>query len=307
MNDFLSHLVAKSVGATDVILPRPASLFETAVPGTAVSGTAVTTADAATLEEETILEPSPAKPRRRASARPSSTITPSLSPAEDTAHSMAMPPAGQEAASFTSPPLPDWVNQLRQKVAALSETAVHPMTTPSAVFASPAPERPPLQPGTARPPHRPASPETEATPPPPAPATAPFIMERVITETRLVERAEPSQTRPPQAEQPAIVPAVTTVPTPSSEPLPDREQPAAVQKIIVTQTRPFTPPQTPAPLPPPTPAAAAASPAPAIHVTIGRVEVRATPPAAKERPHRSQSPVMSLDDYLRQRAKGEAT
>ncbi len=270
MNDFLSHLVAKSVGATDVILPRPASLFETAVPGTAVPGTAVTTADAANFEEETILESSPAKPRRRASARPSSTITPSLSPAEDTAHSMMMPPA---------------------------------------VSASPAPERLPLQPGTARPPHRPVSPETEATLPP-APAITPLMAERVITETRLVERAEPPQTRPPKAEQPATVPPITTIPAPapsSSGPLLDRERSAATQKIIVTKTRPFTPPQTPAPLPSPPPAAAAAPPAPAIHVTIGRVEVRATPPAAKERPHRSQSPVMSLDDYLRQRAKGEAT
>jgi hypothetical protein len=40
-------------------------------------------------------------------------------------------------------------------------------------------------------------------------------------------------------------------------------------------------------------------------VTIGRVEVRATPPgrtAAKRQP--AKAPVMSLDDYLRQRSNG---
>jgi hypothetical protein len=46
-------------------------------------------------------------------------------------------------------------------------------------------------------------------------------------------------------------------------------------------------------------------PAPTIQVTIGRIEVRATP-AATPRPQaaRSAPSVMSLDDYLNQRAKG---
>jgi len=44
-------------------------------------------------------------------------------------------------------------------------------------------------------------------------------------------------------------------------------------------------------------------PEPTIHVTVGRVEVRARsapPPAPKER---ERSPVMSLDEYLRTRGK----
>lgn len=49
----------------------------------------------------------------------------------------------------------------------------------------------------------------------------------------------------------------------------------------------------------------AAPPAPTIHVTIGRVEVRATqsasPSSPKSRPTR---PAMSLDDYLRRRGSG---
>ncbi len=44
---------------------------------------------------------------------------------------------------------------------------------------------------------------------------------------------------------------------------------------------------------------------PTIQVTIGRVEVRATPaPARKKKKARPQPTVMSLDDYLKQRAQG---
>ena len=47
-----------------------------------------------------------------------------------------------------------------------------------------------------------------------------------------------------------------------------------------------------------------AAPPPTIHVTIGRIEVRATPPAAPPRKTTAQPPVMSLEDYMRQRAEG---
>lgn len=43
---------------------------------------------------------------------------------------------------------------------------------------------------------------------------------------------------------------------------------------------------------------------PSIHVTIGRVEVRATPLPARARPQAPQARAMSLDEYLRQRASG---
>jgi hypothetical protein len=45
---------------------------------------------------------------------------------------------------------------------------------------------------------------------------------------------------------------------------------------------------------------------PAIHVTIGRVEVRAMMPAAQVKPPPERSaPKMSLDDYLRSRNGGQ--
>jgi len=48
----------------------------------------------------------------------------------------------------------------------------------------------------------------------------------------------------------------------------------------------------------------AESPAPTINVTIGRVEVRATSGPQRAQPSRSAGPKLSLDDYLRSRAKG---
>ncbi len=43
---------------------------------------------------------------------------------------------------------------------------------------------------------------------------------------------------------------------------------------------------------------------PAIHVTIGRVEVRATPPPTGSRAKAALPPVMSLEEYLGRRAAG---
>jgi hypothetical protein len=47
------------------------------------------------------------------------------------------------------------------------------------------------------------------------------------------------------------------------------------------------------------------APVPTIQVTIGRIEVRAAPPPApRAQPQRSGPPVMGLEEYLKQRAKG---
>jgi hypothetical protein len=56
-----------------------------------------------------------------------------------------------------------------------------------------------------------------------------------------------------------------------------------------------------APLPP-----AAATAPPTINVTIGRVEIRAVSPPTQQRAKPKPATVLSLEDYLRQRAKGAA-
>jgi hypothetical protein len=91
-------------------------------------------------------------------------------------------------------------------------------------------------------------------------------------------------------------PAVALKPFVMPEP-PERELPARsdVQAVVPT-IRPLPPI---APLP-----AATAIPAPTINVTIGRVEVRAVPPPAQQRAKPKPASVLSLEDYLRHRAKG---
>jgi len=48
---------------------------------------------------------------------------------------------------------------------------------------------------------------------------------------------------------------------------------------------------------------ASAEPAPTIQVTIGRIEVRATSPAAPPQKQKAASPAMSLEEYLGRRAR----
>ncbi|RMF55725.1 MAG: hypothetical protein D6746_13290 [Bacteroidetes bacterium] len=84
------------------------------------------------------------------------------------------------------------------------------------------------------------------------------------------------------------------------------------------EARPGVVPRTPSPevstpspmlapplaVPPPAPTALPAEAAPAIHVSIGRVVVRAvTPPAPPRRKEAAPSNVMTLDDYLSRRKK----
>ena len=58
--------------------------------------------------------------------------------------------------------------------------------------------------------------------------------------------------------------------------------------------------------PAPAPAApTAASAEPVIHVTIGRIEVRAAPAPKGASRERQAAPPVALDEYLRQRARGE--
>lgn len=97
----------------------------------------------------------------------------------------------------------------------------------------------------------------------------------------LKARAQPAS--PPKAE-------ATSKPLTQKNPAPRRE----TAPVIRATTR-FG--STPA-LPPPAP--------PTIHVTIGRVEVRATPQATVRPPGpRPAGPRMSLDDYLRSRGEGK--
>jgi len=108
----------------------------------------------------------------------------------------------------------------------------------------------------------------------------------------LAPRNPPSKT-PEKLEPEKIIALETRARGLPREPIPARDVRAISPRPPSAKTRPVTrPPGNPAP-------------APAINVTIGRVEVRATlaPQRASQAP-RAASPIMNLEEYLRQRAGG---
>lgn len=155
----------------------------------------------------------------------------------------------------------------------------------------------------------------------PEPASAPPIARREFN----VPEAEAGKISPlreritaiteaaPKVSQPFEV-ASSPVTTPKSEPLIR----VVEQKSSTPSIHPPPPPQAPRstvlpriaePRVIPPPREDPRSAPPAIHVTIGRVEVRATAPAAPPVPQKSKpsrAPKLSLDDYLRQRNGGRA-
>lgn len=152
------------------------------------------------------------------------------------------------------------------------------------------------------------------------------IMRRVES-TQIVSRAEPAPSSESRSPRPSIDPPPTSI-TPSRShslvseqpvdrelpgtstplvPVADERQPQSVERreIATPVERPELVAREPS-LPrhqftPRTPEPPAAQPAPQIHVSIGRIEVRAVtpPPAAAPQPKPTPTPRMSLDDYLR--------
>jgi len=100
------------------------------------------------------------------------------------------------------------------------------------------------------------------------------------------------------------------------EEIPPRESAIALNPVVVPELRehelfkrsgvqPVVPTiRSLPPIPPLPPAASIATPS--INVTIGRVEIRAVSPPAQQRAKPKPATVLSLEDYLRQRAKGAA-
>jgi hypothetical protein len=90
--------------------------------------------------------------------------------------------------------------------------------------------------------------------------------------------------------QPAVALKPVVAPEPSERELPARP---GLQAILPTiRQLPSVPP------------ARKPKPEPAINVTIGRVEIRAVPAPVQQRAKPRPETVLSLEDYLRQRAKG---
>lgn len=327
MSDYLGQLIARSFDQAETLRPRPVALFEPSQPATGLPAPP----DEVPVSDRTssVLPPTAPPPPHPVAAPlhapvpapPSVGATPTLRPPLEV-HPLEAPPV------HAPPP--------RE-----APLAPEPSTT-SEPQAPPSPSVPPTAPQTllsTAP--RVVEHVTETVRPAPPPATVPPVMSEVvrvqptreiITE-RIVEAklqppppAAPSPrgqtllpadapvidhgTEPPRAElsrrqpsQPPPLPpdlhdlrsATEVRPAPSPSASTSR---AAAKTTMVIQPR-VEAPREQATMPPSSP-----PPSPTIHVTIGRVEVRASSPSPPSRRPRPQPAVMSLDEYLEQRASG---
>ncbi len=164
---------------------------------------------------------------------------------------------------------------------------------------------------------------TTLTPPPPLPIIQPMPVAPMITPPIPAERVEQIESRPgeppilspmpPPVNKPTaplvILPAVAAQPV---QPNQQHHKPELPERIIPEPT--IAPPLEATAVIQPSitlyqerkgETVVSPEPAPTVEIRIGRIEVRATPPpapAVKEQP--AASPVMSLEDYLRQRENG---
>lgn len=139
--------------------------------------------------------------------------------------------------------------------------------------------------------------------PPPSAAIPPI--ERSIIEERVRLIEAPSDGQPPSGFRPSMPPLGTLAPTGSTHERPSyppQQSPRslvtpAMPSLAVPPVRPRFEAQRVATRAPATP--------PTVHVTIGAVEVRAVgDPAPKRAKSPAANPVMSLEEYLKQRAGG---
>lgn len=294
MSDFLGRLVERSLGLAEAVLPRPVALFEAPSPSPALA--------AENVEEVATGEPVPAPPVHTATLDP-----PTLPPPA------ALVPLQALDTSASAIPVPAPTEGRRPAAAARQERvpAASVDATPPPPSDLPATRRDEMEPATAREPRPapvpPPAPvvvhrmEKErlhpfpADPPPPSVIVQPTIretrVEQVILVEKLIEKA--------RSDAPLFRPTVRTWSEPHGvetlRPAPETREtrPAPAGSTRVERRRELAD------------GPSRQSAAPAVHVTIGRLEVRAAalppPPPARPRP---PAAVMSLDDYLRQRASG---
>ncbi|KYC37279.1 hypothetical protein WA1_47550 [Scytonema hofmannii PCC 7110] len=311
MNDYLSNLVAKSTNMTDMVRPRLPSLFE---PTGEVSELVVgqefdreqMTVNSLVQETE-VNEP----PMQRTTALPSthtksrSTVAPVI--ASETKLSKAISP---------DPKLPQqnvtWSNQLREEQS-LNPTWKQIPNHPHPSLSTPSVETTDLIPSINQPSVESSPISSKESPMPETPQPL-SLAQSVVTNAsfKLIPSEEIIATineiQTPHLQKPAAkaphsasillnektVPVYTKKPTePDVVPAPQTvvvSPHTPTVKLVEQESSQATPTQS----------------APTIHVSIGRIEVRATPtstqPSTRSRPTPS---VMSLEEYLRQRGGGK--
>ena len=262
MSDFLTNLAARSTGSAETIRPRVPALFEPS----GVRNPLPVDSEIAPIEPGKAGEPD-VRPEGRPPAMPQPAAAMPAARTEAANHQSV--PAGALSAS----PAPHTTSQ-NPSTAALTTTpkwgAPLPAELPPAPLISPKPLLPPPAPK-------------------PSPALALPRMSPSGDRQPTVPRREASAGKEPPA-RPA---AWREEPSPPVAVQPVRPASTIVEPRVTPRIE--TPSQAAAP-------SHAKSPETVIHVTIGRIEVRATPetPPARKVP---AAPVTGLDEYLRSRAK----
>jgi len=300
MSDYLGNLVARSLGPTPAVRPRLASRFEPLTPAAPAPWMEPAAAAPPALFEETV-ETSPEPARRRARRRE----VMMAEEVEPPRTAVPVPAASVPTRVATSPPdaLSSGAGEGERDgaVAARRVRSAHHESFAVRTTAMPA--------------------ELERTP---APA--------LRVQTRVAEReGVPFETSPPdplssgagEGERNGTVaarrvrsahhePFTTAMPYPLRSPSPaplERGSGGEVSKPGALDL-PLSPPTLP-PLQPritaverQSPSIPQAAPEPVIHVTIGRIEVKAAPPPAQpSRPRSAAQAPITLEEYLRRRSR----
>lgn len=279
MTGYLHALGALAVGHAPALRPRPRSLFE---PG----NTGSPGEEAGWPGEIDVERMAPApRPRTRRSAiqfvptdvdpRPVAATTP-LEPMPTPAPVRLQPPVSVTEPASSAPDVS----------ATPSPIGDRPRTGPPASRAAA-----PLALVEPPPPSRPTSPAAAVTsvPAPPEPArSGPVPAEPAPARERAVPAAEESRQVVVERVVREVVHASRT----------DNNRPARNEEAPVRPR--IRPPVVPARIAAPTPQTAAPEPAPVIHVSVGRVEVRAVSPMPQPQPQPQPSrvPALALEDYL---------
>jgi hypothetical protein len=307
MTDYLDRIVARGLDGAVAVRPRPRPLFE--------DGSRDGPSPSEVAEEPAFVRsPVPLSGARRppaerppvpAAARPVQLAAPTTWP-EGTAPRTPppIPPSGAERTRPASvrAARPVAVTPSHQLVAgALPEPRqAAPHTGPRRARATPSPGPVAAEKEDGR---RPA-PEPQERPAPP-----PTQRPRVRPRSSEVTSPPSPQPEPARVESTPAGPSATDAPRESvSLRPPDAPSPRPPLGARTIEPSSLHRPAPPDRSPRDAGAPERAAPAPTVHVTIGRVEVRAThAPAASARPRSAPPPVMSLDEYLKRRAEGGTT
>ncbi len=278
MSDFFARLAARARDPGDVVQPRVPSRFET--PELRTPDAPGTSLDVATEHEP--LRPSPSRSARGARADDGIATHASRPAAPPVAAEAPVSPATVDAQPAAQAP-----RELISRVAAVpadSPPAVVPAAVPDlapAAAALRADRR--VEPHAEPSPSHVVEPLVRRAPAPPAPVVEDPPRRQVA---RGRDEGIPERVVLPNTDR-----GVPDIPPVAARVLAAPAAPAIVPRVVRAA------PERPAP-----PSLALATET-TVHVSIGRIEVRATPQPAEQRRERVPSPVMSLGDYLNSRAE----